>query len=83
MTLAEALAQVPLEPGHTYACFVNGQQVTVRVAPKDMPLAVSRYDESDVMLDAWCDLPRPQGTPVKVVPGEPPLPDPPFIEDEP
>ena len=82
MTLAEALAQVQLEPGQTYACSVNGKRVTVRVAPKDAPLAVSRYDESDVMLDAWCDLPRPAGTPVKVVVGEPRLPDPPFIEDE-
>jgi hypothetical protein len=83
MTLAEALAQVQLEPGQTYACSVNGKQVTVRVAPKDAPLAVSRYNESDVMLDAWCDLPS-QGTPtrvLKVTPGTLPI-DIPYIPQD-
>ncbi len=44
---------------------------------------VSAYDESDVMLDPWIDLPRP--TPLLTVVGEfgpVPLPDPPEIPDD-
>jgi hypothetical protein len=61
MTLAEALAQVELESGRTYDCVVKGQRVTVRVVPAGTIAPSARYDESDVMLDAWCELPR-QGT---------------------
>jgi hypothetical protein len=59
MTLAEALAQVDLEPGRTYDCVVKGQRVTVRVVPAGTIGPAARYDESDVMLDAWCDLQSP------------------------
>jgi hypothetical protein len=55
MTLAEALAQVDLEPGRTYDCLVHGKRVIIRVAAPDEDLPAARYDESDVMLDAWCD----------------------------
>jgi len=58
MTLAEALAHVDLEAGQTYACTVNGKQVTVRVAPSNSIAPSARYDESDVMLDPWCELPQ-------------------------
>ena len=51
MTLAEALAQVDLEPGRTYSCLVNGKRVTVRVVPASALEPAARYDESDVMLD--------------------------------
>ncbi|MCU0880039.1 MAG: hypothetical protein MUF06_19895 [Pirellulaceae bacterium] len=61
MTLAEALAQVDLEPGRTYDCVVKGQRVTVRVVPAGTIGPAARYDESDVMLDAWCDL-KSEGT---------------------
>lgn len=60
MTLAEALAQVDLEAGRTYGCVVNGNRVTIRVASLEESLPAAVYDESDVMLDAWCELP-PQG----------------------
>jgi hypothetical protein len=60
MTLAEALAHVELEPGRTYDCVVKGQRVMVRVVPSETITPAARYDESDVMLDAWCDL-QPQG----------------------
>ena len=56
MTLAEALEQVDLEPGRTYDCVVKGQRITVRVVPAGTMGPAARYDESDVMLDAWCDL---------------------------
>lgn len=61
MTLTEALAQVDLEPGRTYDCIVKGQRVTVRVVPAGTIGPAARYDESDVMLDAWCDL-KSEGT---------------------
>ena len=65
MTLAEALSQVELETGRTYDCVVNGKRVIVRVAPRSAIAPSARYDESDVMLDPWCELP-PQG---KRIPG--------------
>lgn len=63
MTITEALAQVDLEPGRTYDCVVNGKSVTVRVAPRSSIAPSARYDESDVMLDPWCELPS-QGKPI-------------------
>jgi hypothetical protein len=63
MTLAEALAQVDLEAGRTYDCVVNGKRVTVRVVPVGTLGPSARYDESDVMLDPWCELPS-QGKPI-------------------
>ena len=57
MTLSEALAQVDLQEGQTYDCVVNGKRVTVRVAPRSSIAPSVRYDESDVMLDPWCELP--------------------------
>ena len=57
MTLAEALSQVDLETGRTYDCVVNGKRVIVRVAPPSAIAPSARYDESDVMLDPWCELP--------------------------
>jgi hypothetical protein len=63
MTLSEALAQVDLEPGRTYSCIVNGKNVTVSVVPASTNEPSARYDESDVMIDAWCELPS-QGKPI-------------------
>jgi len=63
MTLAEALANVELEAGKTYDCLVNGNRVTVHVTPASRVSPAARYDESDVMLDPWCDLPS-QGKPI-------------------
>ena len=64
MTLAEALSQVTLETGCTYDCVVNGKRVIVRVAPRSAIAPSARYDESDVMLDPWCELPS-QGKPIR------------------
>jgi hypothetical protein len=83
MTLAEALAEVDLEAGRTYNCEVKGQRITVRVAAGPAAPA-ARYDESDVMLEPWCELP-PQG---KLIPnprirwGELPLDIPDIPQDE-
>lgn len=63
MTLAEALAQVHLEPGRTYECQVQGNRVVVQVVPGRIEESAARYDESDVMFDPWCDLPS-QGKPI-------------------
>ena len=57
MTLAEALANVELEAGQTYACLVKGRRVIVQVAEGTGIQPAARFDESDVMLDPWCDLP--------------------------
>lgn len=58
-SLAEALKQVELEPGRTYCCQVNGHWVEVRVLP-EVESAASRIPESDIMLDAWVELPPPK-----------------------
>jgi hypothetical protein len=65
MTLAEALANVELEPGRTYECRVQGKRVVVQVSPGSLTEPAARFDESDVMLDAWCDLPM-QGKRVEI-----------------
>jgi hypothetical protein len=57
MTLAEALANVELEAGKKYHCVVKGKPVTIEVAPASQIAPSAAYDESDVMLDAWCGLP--------------------------
>jgi hypothetical protein len=84
LPLNEALAQVDLEPGRTYRCEVNGKRIELRVllgSPLDMRPVV--IDESDIMLDSWVEFPPPgPGIPIKVVPGELPLPDVPHIPSE-
>ena len=49
-----------LEPGRTYHYDVNGRQVMVRVLD-DIPAEMlpAPLVESDVMLDAWVELPEP------------------------
>jgi hypothetical protein len=59
MTLVEALGQVDLEEGHVYRCHVNGHWVELRVLKPDDVRPVSSFDESDVMLDPWVELPSP------------------------
>lgn len=83
LPLAEALGQVDLEAGRVYRCHVKGQLVELRVlGPGENP-PVSVYDESDVMLDPWVELPAP--APMFTVIGErgpTPLPDVPEIPDD-
>ena len=62
ISLVDALEDVPFEAGQTYRCEVRGHQVELRVLAgpastrRDVSTALS---ENDVMLDAWCELPRP------------------------
>jgi hypothetical protein len=53
--LTEALSQVALTPG-TYCCHVKGHWVEVRVL-KEQPTLAKPFDEADVMLDPWFELP--------------------------
>jgi hypothetical protein len=59
-SLEKALEQVDLEPGRVYRCQVKGQWVVVRVLEPGQVESVSRYDESDVMLDPWVEFPFPK-----------------------
>jgi hypothetical protein len=80
MTLVEALGQVDLEEGRVYRCHVKGHWVELRVLTPDEVRPVARFDESDVMLDAWVELPRPRSKfTVRARRGTLPLPDVPEI----
>ena len=85
ITLAEALGQVDLEPGRTYRCRVKGRTIEVRVV-EEIPSALmpAPLDESDIMLDAWVELPPPTGgVIVRATAGKLPPPDiPPIPQDE-
>ncbi len=59
LSIAEALEQVNLEPGHVYSCQVKGHWVELRVLPSGERPKPALIDESDVMLDPWVQLPRP------------------------
>ncbi len=87
LTLVEALGQVDLEAGQVYRCQVNGQWVELRVFGPVEPEATAGYDESDVMLDPWVELPRPKSAiRLRARRGSLPLPDVPEIpadEDQP
>ena len=61
ISLVDALEDVELEAGQTYRCEVRGQQIDLHVltAPPAEHRDESTLCERDVMLDAWCELPRP------------------------
>ena len=83
VSLTEALGQVDLEPGQVYRCNVNGHQVELRVLDEPRERGASSIDESDIMLDPWVELPRPQGgTRVLSRFGPLPPPDVPEIPDD-
>ena len=76
------MRQVDLEAGQVYLCQVKGRWVEARVLEKgkgDLD-GLARFDESEVMLDPWVELPL-TGKRVRVVgkPGEARLPDSPEI----
>jgi hypothetical protein len=78
--LAEALRDVKLEPGQTYSCQVNGHWVELRVLPSLPATDGSSIPESDIMLDAWVELPEPRGGTLTTSRlGEPDWPDAPVI----
>ncbi len=76
LSLVDALGQVDLKAGRVYRCQVKGIWVELRLlGPAQVP-AIPVYDESDVMLDPWVELPCPtSGIRLKVMPGSLPLPD--------
>ncbi len=59
LSLVEALSQTELGAGRTYRCEVKGQLVELRVLGSTAVRHMSAYDESDVMLDPWVELPQP------------------------
>ncbi len=60
LSIAEALEQVELEPGHVYSCQVKGHWVELRVLEQGRDPRSLLIDESDIMLDPWVELPRPK-----------------------
>lgn len=79
LSLVEALEQ--MEPGKTYRCRFKGKVIELRmvdtIRPEFLPAPLV---ESDIMLDAWVELPHPaSGTRVRCKPGKLPLPDVPEI----
>ena len=59
LSLVEALEQVDLEAGRVYVCEVKGHKVELRVLKSPDPRNLPVFDESDVMLDPWVELPQP------------------------
>ena len=85
VSLAEALGQVDLQAGQVYHCHVNGHRVELRVLDEAREAVPSSLDDndSDIMLDPWVELPRPQGgTRVLSRFGPLPPPDVPEIPDD-
>ncbi len=83
LSLVEALGLVELEAGRVYRCSVKGQWVELRVLGASEVPPASIFDESDVMIDPWVELPQP--TSLFSVVGEfgpPPMPDVPEIPDD-
>lgn len=82
--LVEALSQVDLQLGRTYCFRVKGRVIELRVreATPD-ELLPAPLQESDIMLDAWVELPQPTGgRRVRGKPGKLPPPDVPVIPAE-
>jgi hypothetical protein len=76
MSLADALRQVDLQGGHVYQCQVGRFRVEVRVAEAVSEVLPAPLRASDVMLDAWIDLPTPKSAVVcRAAPGPPLIPD--------
>lgn len=84
LSLLEALCQVDLEPGRTYRCRIKGRMIELRVhevIPSEFLPAP--LEDSDIMLDAWVELPQPSGGKrVRGKPGKLPLPDVPEIPSD-
>ena len=81
--LAEAIAQLKLEPGQTYRATVDGYEVEVRrldKAPRPEPAEEPSQFADMVMLEPWFEIPPPPNAiTVTAYPGKLPLPDPPVI----
>ena len=82
MSLVEALSQVPLEVGRTYRCKIEEMEVVVDVR-KFVSEEAPSIPESDIMLEAWLELPAPAGgVIVQSEWGPPDLPDIPEIPQD-
>ena len=85
-SLTEVFQDLNLEPG-TYHVHVNEYDVEIRVKMRKVGATdtAAEYDEADVMLEPWVELPtpKPAGT-IMAYPAPPPPPDIPEIprEDE-
>jgi hypothetical protein len=81
--LAEAIAQLNLEPGQTYRATVNGHEFEVRMlekSPRLQPADEPSQFADMVMVDLYLDIPpSPNAITVTAYPGKLPLPDPPVI----
>lgn len=76
ISLADALRQVDLQGGHVYQCQVGRFRVEVRVDEAVPQVLPAPLKASDVMLDAWIDLPTPKSEAVRrAAPGPPLIPD--------
>jgi hypothetical protein len=82
VSLADALREVELVPGHVYYCEVGGQRVELRVLPSRTNEPVS-IPESEILLEPWIELPEPPPTRIGVSrKGVSPSPDVPDIPTE-
>ena len=81
--LVEALRSVDLQTGRTYRCEVNGLFVELRVLEAPPRREAPPILESDIMLDAWTELPElGPGVVGRSVLGEPDPPDIPEMPSE-
>jgi hypothetical protein len=84
ISLGETLRQLNLQPG-TYHFHLKAHDIEIRVVERKTPepITAAQYDEDDVMLEPWVELPTPEplGT-VMAYPAPPPPPDIPEIPDE-
>jgi hypothetical protein len=72
IALADALAQVELEPGKTYRCQVKGRWVELRVLDGSPAGLAKPYSPAEVMLDSCLELPGPTvAATVQARPGKP------------
>jgi hypothetical protein len=80
--LAEAVAQLGLQPGQTYRTTIDGREIEVSVREAAAPPAdeePSQFADTE-MLTMFLDVPpSPNAVIVRAVPGKLPLPDPPII----
>ncbi|HTU17974.1 MAG TPA: hypothetical protein VMG10_07915 [Gemmataceae bacterium] len=87
-SLVEVFQKLHLEPG-TYHVHVNGYDVEIQVVKRKVaaPIVAAKYDEADVMLDPWVELPglKPVGTVVAqfAPPSPPDIPEIPTEDEEP
>jgi hypothetical protein len=82
-SLAEALQGVELRRGQTYRCEVKGLLVELRVLETGPNSEAPALPESDIMLDAWTELPEPRpGVVGRSELGEPDLSDLPDIPQD-